>query len=112
MFVVKQHFPLKQTGCCCIQLKKAVVGFCGSCNFIFFLEELKRFNVISTRWAHEPPLLVTVANRKDAANKAARCRHSAVTGDVCAPIAHNVAFPSRLALGVKGFQEKLLFKHL
>lgn len=68
--------------------------------------------MISTRWARELPLLATVANRKDAANKAACCRHSAVTGDVCAPIAHNIVFPLRLALGVKGFQEKLLFKHL
>lgn len=46
------------------------------------------------------------------ANKAARCRQSVVTEDVCALMAHNIAFPLRLALGVKGFQEKSLFKHL
>lgn len=78
----------------------------------FFLEELKKFDVISTRWARELPLLATVAKRKEEANKAARCRQSAVTEDICAPIAHNIAFPLRLALGVKGFQEKPLFKHL
>lgn len=78
----------------------------------FFLEELKKFYMISTRWTQELPLLATVANRKDEANKAAHCRQSAVTEDVCAPIAHNIAFPLRLALGVKGFQEKPLFKHL
>lgn len=78
----------------------------------FFLEELKKFYVISTRWAWKLPLLAMVVNRKDVANKAACCRQSAVTEDVCAPIAHNIAFPLRLALGVKGFQERPLFKHL
>jgi len=78
----------------------------------FFLEELKKFYMIGTRWSQEPHWLATVANRKDEAHKAAHCRQSAVTEDVCAPIAHNIAFPFRLALGVKGFQEKPLFKHL
>lgn len=79
--------------------------------FFFSLEELNEFHWISTRWAWELLLLVMVVNRKDVANKAACCRQSVVTEDVCAPLAHNVAFPSRLALGVKGFQEKPLLKH-
>lgn len=112
MFVVKWHFPSKQTGDCCIQLEKAAVHFCGSSDLFFFsLEELNKFYGISTRWAGELILLVMVVNRKDVANKAACCRQSVVTEDVCAPLAHNLVFPTRLALGVKGFQEKPLFKH-
>lgn len=112
VFVVKQQFLSKQAGIAASNWKKAVVDFFGSCSCIFFPEELKKFDIISTRWARELPLFSMVENRKDEANKAACCRQSVVTEDVCALIARKVAFPLRLASGVKGFQEKPLFKHL
>lgn len=69
----------------------------------FCLEELKQFCVTGTNWARELPWLAAVEKSRDVANKAARCRQSAVAGDVCAQTAPNVAFPLGVALGVKGF---------